>query len=304
MSNLPELSVIIVNYNGKDFISDCIDSVLRTDYPDFKIVVVDNGSTDSSFQLLKNKYKNKIKLIRSKKNLYFTGGCNLGAKSATGDKLVFLNPDTEVNKHWLMNLVKCHLCKGEKSLVQPKILFFTNKDIIDNVGGKYIFPGFGVGMGRGEKDVRQYNKVIEVNYVNGTCFLIDKNFFKKLGGFDNDFKLVYEDVDLNLRAKKAGGKAYYCPKSVIYHKGGLTMKSQIESSFLLYHIRKNRLMTLIKNASLKYLLIALSVYLFSQIILFIKEFFIELRPKIAFTTFQAVLWNIKNSSLNWNKRKK
>jgi len=101
MSKWPFVSVIVVNFNGKEFIGECLDSVLKSDYPNFEIVLIDNASTDSSYQYLKKNYgkKKKIKIIRSNKQLYFTGGSNLGAKNARGEKLIFLNSDTVVDKN-------------------------------------------------------------------------------------------------------------------------------------------------------------------------------------------------------------
>ncbi len=237
MSEPPSVSIIIVNYNGKNIITDCLNTVIKTDYPSFEIVVVDNNSNDGSQRILKEKYKKQIKLVCTDKNLYFTGGSNLGALKANNQILVFLNSDTEVEPDWLKKLVACHLKNGRNSLIQPKILLYKNKKTIDNIGGKYIFPGFGKGM----------RKVGKIDYVNGTCFLIDKDFFFELGGFDDWFKMHYEDVDLNLRAQKQSSSVHYCPESIIYHKGSLTVKTKISKQELIYHIRKNRLKTVFKN---------------------------------------------------------
>jgi hypothetical protein len=265
MSKLPLVSVIIVNYNGQKYLADCLDSLSKTNYPRFEIIVVDNASTDGSQKYLKAKMLNvktnvkskslknnhqsssfKLQVIFNKENLGFAAANNQGTKIARGIKLVFLNNDTLVEKNWLKELVKFSL-KNPKYLVQPKILFWPQKNIIDNVGGIYRFPGFGFGRGRGENDKGQFNQSVPVDYVNGTCFLIDKNFFHRLGNFDESYFLHYEDVDLNLRAKKAGGESWYCYKSVIYHKGSLTVKSQISKEKLLFNIRKNRLRAIVKN---------------------------------------------------------
>jgi len=264
MSKFPFASVIIVNYNGRAFIKECIDSVLKSNYPHFEIIIIDNASTDGSAKFIKelfiNKLKKKksqlvnpsvrnepiIKLVESKKNLYFTGGSNLGAQKAKGKKLIFLNSDTVVDKNWLKELVA--ISKNHpRYLIQPKILFYKNKKTIDNVGGKYTFFGFGYGIGRGKIDCGQYDKNYPIDYANGTCFLINKKFFKKLNGFDERFHYFYEDVDLALRAKKLGGQSWYCYKSVIYHKGSLSFKKNVSKIKKAYYFQKNRLLTLLKN---------------------------------------------------------
>lgn len=247
---IPFVSVLIVNYNGKEFITECLDSVLQTDYPKFEIVLVDNGSTDKSCEYISNKYKQelkskKIRLIKSDKNLYFTGGSNLAAKQAKGEWLIFLNNDTVVEGSWIKELVNA--ANNPKYLIQPKILFYAKKNTIDNVGGRYIFPGFGFGIGRGEKDKGQYDQTRVIDFANGTCFMIDIDFFWQLGGFDENYQFFYEDVDLNLRAKKSGGKAFCCGKSVIYHRVSQTFKKFISEEEMIFYARKNRLRTVIKN---------------------------------------------------------
>lgn len=250
MSNLPLISVIIVNFNGRDFISDCLDSVLSSDYPNFEVILIDNASTDGSFNFIKNKYKkiNNLCIFESKVQLFFTGGCNLGSFKSKGEKLVFLNSDTVVNKNWLKELFKLIIDKPNY-LVQPKILLFTKKDTIDNAGGKYSLLGYGTGIGRGSLDNGRFDKNYEIDYVNGTAFMIDKKFFNKLGKFDELYKYQYEDVDLCLRARKFGGKCWYCYKSVIYHKDSLTFKKNVSSEDLMYRIRLNKFRTIIKNFS-------------------------------------------------------
>jgi len=248
MSEQPFVSVITLNYNGRDFIKDCLDSVLRSDYPAFEIIILDNASTDNSYELLKKDYGQNplVKIIRSDNQLYFAGGNNFAERQARGKRLVFLNSDVVVEKNWLKELV--NFSEGNpKWLVQPKILFHDRKNVIDNVGGRYVFPGFGFGIGRGQKDIGQYEKPARIDFANGTCFLIDKNFFEKLGGFDNWYRFHYEDVDLNLRAKKQGGESWFCPQSIIFHRGSLTIKKEVKKDELLFQVRKNCLRTIFKN---------------------------------------------------------
>jgi len=257
------VSVIIVNFNGKDFLKECVNSVLASKFKNFEVVVVDNASTDGGDYNCYKRYKNykprtarlerglvagrsaAFKLIRSDKQLYFTGGCNLGAKNASGKRLIFLNSDCVVTPNWITELVK-FAGKNDKWLVQPKILKF-DKGIIDNAGTNYNFLGIARGRGYKEADRGQYDKDMEVQICAGTCFMIDKKFFWDLGGFDEDFRYQYEDVDLNLRSKKMGGISFLCFKSVIYHKGSMTFKDNVSKSELLLNIRKNRLLVCRRN---------------------------------------------------------
>lgn len=274
----PSVSVIIVNYNGQEFIGECLDSVLASTYRNFEIVVIDNASTDGSLSYLKKKYgKNKkVRIIKSEKQLYFTGGGNLGAKKAKVEKLFFLNSDTVIDKNCLKELVK-FTGKQKKYLVQPKILVYghrkrsegslANARIIDNVGGKYSFWGFGYGLGRGETDHGQYEQNRRLDFVNGTAFMIDRNFFWKLGGFDESFRYFYEDVDLSLRAKRVGGQCWYCAKSLLFHKGSLTFRKNLSKDKLSYYVRRNRMLTLLKNQKQVSLLIKLPIMFIAHFLL-------------------------------------
>jgi len=274
VSDWPLVSIIIINYNGKNYLADCLKSLLKTNYPQLEIIVVDNNSTDGSVEYLldlgfryqapgssKSKVRNQksknrnlkpetrnLILIRNNQNLGFAKANNQAVKIAKGEKLVFLNSDTLVEKNWLKNLVKFSL-KKKKILVQPKILRWPQKNIIDNVGGIYRFPGFGLGRGREQIDRGQFDQPTQADYVNGTCFLIDKKFFNQLGGFDETYFLHYEDVDLCLRAKKQNGQCWVYPQSIIYHRGSLTIKSQIKQKDLKFHIRLNQLKTIGNNFS-------------------------------------------------------
>ncbi|MBU0979032.1 glycosyltransferase family 2 protein [Patescibacteria group bacterium] len=242
-----KVSIIIVNFNGQKYIADCVDSVLRSNFKEFEVVVVENGSSDKSWQLLNKQYNNnhQVKLIKSKANLFFTGGSNLGAKNAIGSWLVFLNADTCVEADWLKELWSVAK-KNTKLLLQPKILM-QSTDQIDCVIGKYIWPGYGQAVGRGHKD--HYQGLVWGDYANGTCLMINRQWFFKLGGFDERFKHFYEDVDLQLRAKRQGSQAVGVMNAKIWHKGSLSFKQNVASEVIGYYYQRNRFLTVIKNFS-------------------------------------------------------
>lgn len=250
-----KVSVVIVNFNGRKYIEECINSVLNSSFSGFEVVVVENGSTDGSWRLLNRRYGElrkklqfrtvRLRLVKSNENLFFAGGSNLGARKSKGERVVFLNSDTVVDKNWLEEMVK--VAKKKTDLVQPKIMTFgINK--IDCLGGKYVWPGFGKAVGRGKKDSGQA-RMTKYDYVNGTCFMVNRQFFLELGGFDEDFKYFYEDVDLCLRAKKQGARFYLAEKAVIEHKGSLSFKANVASDKVVLYYRRNRLMTVYKNFS-------------------------------------------------------
>ncbi|MBT7483432.1 methyltransferase domain-containing protein [Candidatus Peregrinibacteria bacterium] len=158
-----------------------------------------------------------------------------------------MNSDTVVQKSWLKEL--WGQAEGNKKLMlQPKILTYKSSKI-DCVAGKYLWPGFGVAVGRGQEDRGQFGEIIRGEYANGTCLMVNKEWFFDLGGFDEWYKYFYEDVDLQLRAKRLGGSAVGVMKSVIEHKGSLSFNQNVASDEVVFYYRRNRLVTVLKNFS-------------------------------------------------------
>jgi len=246
MSNRGKISLIICSHFGGVDLEDCLDSILASTYRDIEVIVVNNNLGNRNSRFLKSKYlRNKlVKVVDAGENRFFTGGNNFGATKATGEKLIFLNDDTVVDTGFVEALVS-FAGRNNKYLVQPKVIRYQNKRI-DNAGGYYNWWGTGVGRGHGQVDWGQFDDPTPLSYVVGTVFMIDADFFWKIGGFDEWFKYHYEDVDLSLRARKNEGECWYCPKAIVYHKGSLTVK-KLKTSDLKLNIRKNRLMTILKN---------------------------------------------------------
>ncbi|MBI2326119.1 methyltransferase domain-containing protein [Candidatus Collierbacteria bacterium] len=264
MSNQGKISLIICSRFGGIDLEECLDSILVSTYSNIEVIVVNNGSGNRDSRFLKSKYlRNKlVKVVDAGENRFFTGGNNFGAIKARGEKLIFLNDDTIVDPKFIANLV-VFTGKNNKYLVQPKVIRYRDKRI-DNAGGFYSLWGTGFGRGHGEADRGQYERPRPLSYVVGTVFMIDANFFWEINGFDEWFKYHYEDVDLSIRAIKNGGSCWYCPKAVVYHKGSLTVK-KLKTSDLKLNIRKNRLMTILKNFNGVEKLFRLALCLFHSI---------------------------------------
>lgn len=244
----PTVTVVILNYNGKELTAECVSSVLKSKYSKYNIVIVDNCSTDNSYGFLKNKYAahKKITIYKTNKNLHFTGGFNFGARKAKGEKIALLSNDIVVEPNWLDELVAMAE-QNKKFIVQPKILQYSDRQKIDNVGGSYSIFGIGKAIGRNEIDSGQYDKQVKLDYASATCFMIDRKFFLDLNGYDESFVSHYEDVDLCLRAKKLGAECFLSWKSRIYHRISTTYKKYASSDKVLYVITKNRIKTVLKN---------------------------------------------------------
>lgn len=274
----PKVSIIILNRDGKEFIIPCLKSVLKTEYPNFEVIVVDNGSKDGSPQIIEKKFgrQKNFKLIKSPINLGFAGGNNRGGESASGVYLMFLNNDTKVRKEWLKSLIKAAESYPRFGAGSPKQLSLVKKERIDALGGTLDRFGWSKKEGYKEKDQGQYDQMKEVFYAQGSCLLVKKNLFEKVGRFDEDYVIYYEEVDLCWRIRLFGYKVLFIPQSVIYHFGGGWQKKQPKNPFF-YLLRRNHLMTLMKNYNgfnlIKRLPIVLLFNLFTAVFFLFKRDF-------------------------------
>ena len=313
LDKFPMVSVIILNFNGKSKIGkvldECLSSVLNSDYPNFEIVFVDNGSMDGSVEYVKEKFNNypNLKLLKLEKNYGYAGGNNVGFKHTDrmSKYIVFLNNDVVVEKDWLKKLVEVMESDSLIGAGQPKILNLFNKHVVDSAGGFIDYLGRSKRRGRGEIDKGQYDEVCEVFYASGAAMIVKREVLEKVGLFDPDYFLTYEEVDLCWRVWLAGWKVVYIPSAVVYHGESMTTKTifgHIKSPQILYHSRKNQLSTLIKNYSLfnltRYGMLALILYTgFSLVMLLLKE-------KIVYGLIElkAIYYTVKKTPQLFKKR--
>ena len=249
------ISVIILNYNGKDYIEECLDSVLDQTYEPLEIIVVDNASNDSSLEILKEKYSSKIKLIESNTNLGFAGGNNLALDYTKGEFIALLNNDAVADRRWIEEFMSAvNRCDGRFGMWASKILFYDDREIIDTAGHLIYPDGLNRGRGKGEKDKGQYDKEEEVFFPSGCAAIYRKEMLDIIGFFDPDFFAYGDDTDLGMKARIAGWKCIYVPKSVVYHHSSAA--SGKYSPLKAYLVERNRLWVLIKYFPLRYILLS------------------------------------------------
>ena len=241
MSENPLVSVIVLNYNAGDLLLNCVDSVFKSTYPNFEVIIVDNLSTDNSHVRCKEKFK-KIQLIENEKNLGYCEGNNVGIKSAKGEFILILNPDTIVDPDWLNELFRAYQKHGE-ALYQPKHLSLKEKSTIMSTGNMMNVFGFGYAREKGQKDVNQHNTIEQIGYASGTCLFIPSSIFKNVGLLDPFIFLYHDDLDFGWRAAQLGIKSYYVPSSVIYHAESYLLRWNAKKFFWLERNRKYCLLT-------------------------------------------------------------
>lgn len=313
------VSVIILNYNGKQYLRNCLESVSHQTFKDLEIILVDNGSEDGSVNYVAINFP-ECKIVKNTKNLGFAEGNNIAIKHAKGDYIVLLNNDTEVKQDWLEELVRAAQSDSSVGICGSKLLSMDAKNVIQEVGGLCDLFGFTVNRGVGEIDNGQYNNVAETFYVSGASLLIKRELIEKIGLFDQEFFVNAEDVDLCWRAHLAGYKVLVNPLSIVYHKGGGTLPDApntwigsadkngnpfkyTTSSKRRYFSEKNALRMILKNYDYLTLLTIIPIFL----MLYIAEIGLYLvtgRFNTVIGNLKALIWNLTHLSNTLCQRKK
>jgi GT2 family glycosyltransferase len=246
---MPKLSVILLNYNGPRDTIECVESLRKSSFRDFDIVVVDNASSDSSVAALRAGYPD-ITLIVNDHNLGFAGGNNVGIRHALqrGSKfMLLLNNDTTVDPNGLGVLSKTMEENPQVGIVGGKIYYADRPNVIWFAGGYFnINSGFGDHYGKAEEDVGQYNRARECDFITGCCMLIRREVCERIGLLDDSYFLYYEDVDFCTRARREGYGILYQPGAVIYHK--ISRATSWDSPVYIYFNLRNKLFFLHRNS--------------------------------------------------------
>ena len=237
----PFVSIIILNYNAGNLLLNCVDSVFKSTYPNFEVLVVDNISTDNSHIVCKKKFE-KIHLIENKENLGYCEGNNVGIRNANGEFVVILNPDTIVEPNWLNHLMSAYNEFGE-GLYQPKFFSLNEKHVLQSTGNMLHIFGFGFAKDKGKIDDEKMESIEKINYASGTCLFTSKIVLDKIGLLDPFLFLYHDDLDLGWRAAHIGINSFYVPKSIIYHAESYSIKWSSKKFYWLERNRKYCLLT-------------------------------------------------------------
>jgi hypothetical protein len=263
---MPLVYIILVNYNGYKDTIECVNSLKKISYKNYKIVVVDNASSDNSVEILMEELSNCM-IIESKKNIGFAGGNNLGIKYAlnhNADYIMLLNNDTIVESQFLNDMINSFNVNNKIGIVGCKIMYYPEKNIIW-YGGGYIdwFKFIGVHYGMRQIDKGQSNNKKEIDFITGCCMLVKREVFEKIGLLSEDYFMYFEDVDFCVKVKNAGFVIWYNSEAVIYHKVGLSSGGE-ESSFSIEWCTRNRLLFMdkYKNNVNKFSLILSKIFFY------------------------------------------
>ncbi len=278
------VSVVIVTRDRKKKGLKAIVSIYEQRYSPLEVILVDNASLDNTAEIIKRKYPKTI-IVTSQTNIGGAGGRNLGLSYAKGKFVFFMDDDAFADIHALSELVKVIREDPKVGIVQPKIYYADKKNIIQGVGhGINLLTGRVFGIGVGERDHGQYEEIMDIPMV-GCTWLVKKSVFQKIGTYDEDFFIPYEDSDFSIRAKKAGFRICFVPRAHVWHSShkdsDISPKLRwlgITTAERAYRVSRNKIIFMKKHAPLLNLLIFLFLFnpiyavLHSAIIILSKRF--------------------------------
>jgi hypothetical protein len=240
----PLISVIVLNYNGRAWLRPCLTALAsQVGAPAFETIVADNGSTDGSVEFVAATFPS-ARIVDNVENLGFAAGNNRAASAAAAPLLVFLNNDTIPAPDWLARLYAAHVDAGDRHIVASRIVFLKQPDVVDSAGDGYLRAGGAYKRGHGVA-AAAFLQSREVFGACGAAFLIPRAIFDELGGFDESFYMVYEDVDLSYRARLAGYRCWYAADAIVRHAGSGTLGRMSRDA--VYHGQRNLEWTWLKN---------------------------------------------------------
>jgi GT2 family glycosyltransferase len=257
MSGDPDISVIVVNYNGREHLDTCLRALEVQQNVDFECVVVDNGSRDQSASFVRERFP-WVRLVESGKNLGCAGGNNRGAAVARGRLLAFLNNDTRAEPTWLSALARGLDEAADVALAASRIVYMHDSAILDSAGDGMTRAGGAFKHGHGAPAGR-YGSRREVFGACGAAFLVPRAVFDEAGGFDEDFFVSHEDVDLSYRIRLLGYRCMYVPEAIVQHAGSATLGRT--SRLSVYYGQRNLEWVYWKNTPLKLLVLSLPRHL-------------------------------------------
>lgn len=296
----PKLIVLILSYNGKYLLNDSISSYMANDYQNFKVFVIDNGSTDGTKEWLEENYP-EVVALRIEKNIGYSGGFNFGLdyafKKQQADYVLITNNDVKADSKTISELVTVAEIDPMIGFVTGKVYFFDKPEILQTVGkNEDTIRWNGEHIGNGEIDKGQYNQLAERIFADDIFTLVSRKLYLDTGGYDTTFQFQAEEFDWQARAKKLGYKIYYTPYAKIWHKDSVTIGKR--SAFKAYYDARNPMLVILKHKSpdffRKYFRQHVKTGVFRSSLVAMKQ----MRPNVSLAIWRGFLsgliWGFKN----------
>jgi GT2 family glycosyltransferase len=293
-NNHPSVSLIVLNYNGKHLLKQYFDSVFKQSLIPDEIIMLDNASTDDSIEYVKKHYP-KVKIIKNTSNEGTAGGSNAGFRHATGTYVIFQSNDLRLEKKCIENLVMT-LVRDKRIGICTSVYIQDreerkNKNLVDNAGG--VVDQYGFGMQKySDVPLKVIPGTEDVFFVYGSSFIIPHALYKKVGGFDERFFTLNDDIDLSWQVRNLGYRICYTKSSLVYHLGSATLGPLFERGLKRYWSERNALCTLLKNHTAGKLIAILPMY--TVLMIAQMSFFLyKKRTDFFLSDVKAIAWNIR-----------
>ena len=300
----PKVSVLILSYNGKHLLVEAIESYLNNDYGNFEVVVIDNGSTDGTQDYVNQKWPH-VFVLRTEKNLGYSGGFNFGLDYAfnqqNADYVLITNNDVKADKNVIVQLLNVAETDNNIGFVTGKVLFYDHPEIIQTTGYENSNEKYWLFRHRGgnEKDVGQFDEIKELDFADDIFMLVNKAVYIKTKGYDTEFEFQAEQFDWQIRAKKEGFKIFYTPYAKIWHKESMTIGRT--SPFKLYYNIRNSYVVRLKHRDKEFLRSFSRWYLRKQVLKPFLKNLMKLKFLMAWMIFKgyisALAWGVRHKKL-------
>ena len=305
-NNHPSVAVVILNWNGRELLKTFLPQVLQSKYPNLKIVVGDNGSTDDSVEFVKREFPT-VEVIENRLNLGFAGGYNEVLLQVDADYFVLLNSDVSVPENWIQPVIDLMESDDLIAAAQPKIKWYQDQQQFEYAGAAGGFMDrFGFPFCRGrifnviETDHGQYDDTCEIFWASGAALFVKKRCWFEVSGLDADFFAHMEEIDICWRLKNLGYKIMYCHEAEVYHVGGATLNTENpHKTFLNF---RNNLYILQKNLPANELVSLIFCRIWIDFVAWI-HFLLTGKPKFAWAVSRAHFEFFRNLTKTSRKRK-
>jgi len=247
----PLVSFLVVNWNGEEFLEECLNSIAGQSYKNFEIIVVDNASTDHSRSLLQ--HRKDIQFILNDSNLGFGKANNQALTVGKGEFVAFINNDVVLDPHWLERMLDPLLHRKEAGMCAGKTLSYQQRDVIDNTGHLLYWDGLNRGRGRMQKDCGQFDSIHDALLPSGCASFHRVEMLQQIGYFDEEFYLYGDDTELGMRARLAGWECAFAPTAIAYHCYSASTAPYHPPKF--FYVERNRLWVALKYFPVELLLL-------------------------------------------------
>lgn len=292
------VSIITINYNQAEVTRQFLESSRRLTYPNYEIIVVDNASEPALSEAVDLSVYPRVRLVRSERNLGFTGGNNLGIAQARGDYFFIVNNDTELTSSLLEELLIPFATDGQIGVTCPKIRFYELPQQLQYAGYNpmNMFTGTATIVGYNQTDDGRYNQPGPTNFAHGCAMLVSRKVVESVGRFAERFFLYYEELDWSQRIRDAGFVIYYQPTATILHKESVSVGRN--SPLRTYYMTRNRILYMRRHCSRIQRLVFYGFFTFCVLPKHLVAYLVTGQLTHARAFMNGVFWNLRSASVS------